>query len=112
MRVVAARFQEQRQAAEALDLLRRELQPPDVAVAPLARPDEPSAADALLAGRFPDDQARVAVELVQRAGGEIIADIDERWTGMNSAIASWSSGAGSTRMAAAASGSGAAFRFD
>lgn len=85
MRVVAARFPQTSQAAAALDLLQRELDPPDVAVAPLARPDEPAAADAVLAGRFPDEQARAAVELVERAGGEIVANIDESWTRMNSA---------------------------
>ncbi len=66
-------------------LLQQELNKPDVAVAPLASPDEPAATDALLAGIFPDDQAPAAVELVERAGGEIVADIDESWTGLNSA---------------------------
>lgn len=91
MRVVAARFPERSQAAEALDVLQRELHPPDVAVAPLARSDEPAAADAVLAGRFPEHLVPMAVELVQRAGGEIVADIDESWTGVNSASASKSS---------------------
>lgn len=85
MRVVAARFTEAGQALAALDLLQRELHPSDVAIAPLACVDQPAAADALLAGRFPDDLARAAVELVEGAGGEIVADIDESWTGLNSA---------------------------
>ena len=86
MRVVAARFPEESQAIAALAILQRELQPPDIAVAPLARSDEPTAAEALLAGRFPDDKAPVAVELVERVGGEVVADIDEAWTGLNSSV--------------------------
>jgi len=81
MRVIAARFSEQEQASSALELLRRELDAPDVAVAQLAHPGEPIAGDALLAGRFRDDLASVAIDIFRRAGGEIVADIDERWTG-------------------------------
>jgi len=88
MRVVAARFSEPDQASAARDLLARELEHADVAVAPLGHPGEATYGDALLAGRFPDEQAPVVVELVQRAGGEIVADIDERWTGMASASTS------------------------
>ena len=83
MRVVAAKFSGSRQALDALDVLRRELEPPDLAVAPLAPTEEPAATDALLAGCFPDDQARAAVELVERAGGVIVADIDASWTDAN-----------------------------
>ena len=81
MRVVAARFSETERASAAKDLLVHELDVPDVAVAPLAHPGEPLGGDALLAGRFPDDLANAAVDIVERAGGEIVADIDERWTG-------------------------------
>jgi hypothetical protein len=95
MRVVAARFSERRQANAALAVLQRELDPPDVAVAPLARSDLATSGDALLAGRFPDDQARAAVDLVEQAGGEIVADIDESWTGLNSASHSVPARAGS-----------------
>ena len=83
MRVVAARFAEPDKASAALDLLRRELPVADVAVAPLAHPGEAGSADALLAGRVPDEVAPAAVALVEDAGGEIVADIDERWTGLN-----------------------------
>ena len=83
MRVVAARFAEPDQASAALDLLRRELAVADVAVAPLAHPGEGGSGDALLAGRVPDEIAVTAVALVEDAGGEIVADIDERWTGLN-----------------------------
>jgi hypothetical protein len=82
MRVVAARFAEPDQASAALELLQRELSVADAAVAPLAHPGE-AGSDALLAGRIPDDVAPTAVELVERAGGQIVADIDERWTGLN-----------------------------
>jgi hypothetical protein len=99
MRVVAARFSKPDQASAARDLLERELDQPDVAVAPLAHPGEPVAGDAVLAGRFPDDQARTAVELVESAGGEIVADIDERWTGLSSSEMSDSSGVGRHRNA-------------
>jgi hypothetical protein len=80
MRVVAARFAEPHQASAALVLLRRELAVADVAVAPLAHPGE-AGSEALLAGRVPDEVAATAVALVERAGGEIVADVDERWTG-------------------------------
>src|SRR3954468_18424999 len=88
MRVVAARFAEPDKASAALDLLRRELPVADVAVAPLAHPGEASSADALLAGRVPDEVAPTAVALVEDAGGEIVADIDERWTGLNASATS------------------------
>jgi hypothetical protein len=94
MRVVAARFSGEKQASDALALLQRELHPPDVAVAPLASSDEPAATDSLLAGLFRDEDARAAIELVQRSGGTIVANIDERWTVLNEA-----SGTGSRRLA-------------
>ena len=84
MRVVAARFPGRPQASAARDLLQRELNPQDVEVAPLEHPGEASTGDALLAGRFSDEQAAAAVELVEAAGGEVVVDVDERWTGMNS----------------------------
>jgi hypothetical protein len=83
MRVVAARFGEKQQASAARDLLERELHPLDVAVAPLAHPGERPSDEALVAGRFDDDQAPQAIDLVREAGGEVVADIDERWTALN-----------------------------
>src|SRR3954452_9368761 len=88
MRVVAARFAEPDKASAALDVLRRELPVADVAIAPLAHPGEASSADALLAGRVPDEVAPTAVALVEHAGGEIVDDIDERWTCLNAATTS------------------------
>jgi hypothetical protein len=84
MRVVAAKFPGRREASAARELLQRELDPKDVEVASLAHPGEAPVDDALLAGRFTDDQAPRAVELVESAGGEVVADVDERWTGMSS----------------------------
>lgn len=110
MRVIAARFSKPSQAATARDLLLRELHPSDVQVAPLAHPGEAGSGDAVLAGQFPDELAPVAVELVERAGGEIVADIDVSRTGLGPTpkigvrdsrepleltIAGWSSGSSS-----------------
>ena len=81
MRVVAARFPEPSQASAARDLLQRELNNADVEVAPLGHPGEAGSGDAVLAGRFSEDVVGIAVELVESAGGEIVADIDERYTG-------------------------------
>ena len=88
MRVVAARFAEPYQASAARDLLERELDVADLAVAPLAHPGEPGSAEAVLAGRVPDDQAPIVAQLVERVGGEIVANVDERWTGLSSASSS------------------------
>ncbi|HEY7024623.1 MAG TPA: hypothetical protein VH371_06675 [Candidatus Limnocylindrales bacterium] len=106
MRVVAAKFLGTSQASAARDLLRRELDRTDVEVAPLAHPGEAVHGEALLAGRFPDRIAPSAVRLVIRAGGEIVADIDERLTGIGPRVhesgkslefkvAGWSSGSSS-----------------
>jgi hypothetical protein len=96
MRVVAARFSEVTQASAARDLLQRELEVADVAIAPLAHPGEPVSGDAVLAGRVPDEQASVVVALVEGVGGEIVADVDERWTGISSTPASSASSSSET----------------
>jgi hypothetical protein len=80
MRVVAARFDKPSQASAARDELRRELGCPEVEVAPLGHPGEAGRGDAVLAGRFPDEDVPTAVELVERAGGEIVVVVDERYT--------------------------------
>lgn len=54
--------------------------PRDADVAPLGTPGQPASNDALLAGRFPDDQASLVMDYVRRAGGEVVANVDERWT--------------------------------
>jgi hypothetical protein len=82
LRVVAARFREPRLAAAVLNVLhdRLHVAPPDVAVARLGTPGQPASNDAVLAGRFPDEQASFVMDLVRRAGGVVVANIDERWT--------------------------------
>jgi hypothetical protein len=49
----------------------------------LGHPGEAGSGDAVLAGRFAEADVDMAVELVQSAGGEIVADIDERHTGVS-----------------------------
>ena len=88
MRVVAAIFSEPDQASAACDRLRRELPVADMAVAQLGHPGEPLHGDAVLAGRVTDEQAPKVLELVESADGEIVADIDERWTVSNSSVSS------------------------
>ncbi|CAN5170741.1 hypothetical protein BH24CHL7_BH24CHL7_07530 [soil metagenome] len=82
MRVVAVRFPGPRQASALLDRLQRELHvdPPDVAIAPLGILGRATGDDTVLAGRFPEAKAVVLADLVREAGGEIVADVDERWT--------------------------------
>ncbi len=83
MRVVAAKFPGPQQAWAVLARLQHDLKvdPPDVDVAPLAIPGEPPANEFVLAGRFPDPLVPVVVNCVRDAGGEVVADLDEVWTG-------------------------------
>jgi hypothetical protein len=82
MRVLAARFPDREHAAAALENLHRRfaLRPDDAGIAPLGIPGEKSRDDTLLAGRFPEDGRAEVDRLVREAGGEIVADVDERWT--------------------------------
>ncbi|HWH24234.1 MAG TPA: hypothetical protein VNW68_05000 [Candidatus Limnocylindria bacterium] len=82
MRVVAAKFPDRTRATRALGQLRRELpvDPRDVAIAPLGIPGKRSNGDTVLAGRFPDERRAELGRLVRDAGGEILADVDERLT--------------------------------
>ena len=80
-RVLAARFPDRRRASHALESLHRRLdETVEAEIAPLATPGEDAADDTLLAGHFDEDQARDVVEIVRASGGEIVADVDERWT--------------------------------
>jgi hypothetical protein len=54
--------------------------PPDVEIAPLGIPGQPTTDDTLLAGRFEDETAPRVAELVRDGGGEIVANVDESWT--------------------------------
>ncbi len=89
MRVLAARFSDRRIASSVRDLLQHRLHiaAPDVDIAPLGVPGQPSTDATLLAGRFSDAQASEVAELVREAGGEIVANVDETWT--RPRVASW-----------------------
>src|SRR5688572_25410268 len=80
MRVVAAKFADRRIASAVGDILRRRmhLAPFDVDIAPLAA-EEPTTDDTVLAARFPDQVAGEATAFLRDAGGEIVANVDERW---------------------------------
>jgi hypothetical protein len=84
MRVLAARFPDRRIASAVREMLQRRLHldAPDVDIAPLGVPGQPATSDndMLLAGKFADDQAAEVAELVRAAGGEIVANVDEKWT--------------------------------
>ena len=80
MRVLAARFPDRERASAALRTLHQELDNGLQAdIAPLAaeRADENAM---LLAGHFREEMTRDVVEIVEASGGEIVADVDERWT--------------------------------
>lgn len=82
MRVLAARFPDRRIAAAVRELLqlRLRIDPPDLDIAPLGVPGQPSTTETLLAGRFADDQTAEVSQLVRENGGEIVANVDEIWT--------------------------------
>lgn len=82
MRVLAARFPDRQRASQVLGWLHRRfpVDPRDVAIAPLGMLEHPKGSDTLLAGRFPEEWTDQVSELVSEAGGEIVANVDERWT--------------------------------
>jgi hypothetical protein len=82
VRVMAARFPDRGRASAVLDRLRRSLhiEPPDVAIAPLGVPELTDTDTTLLAGRVPDERAPEVARIVRESGGEVVADVDERWT--------------------------------
>jgi len=82
MRVLAARFPDRQRASAVLDRLQRTLDvtPPDIAIAPLGAGDGRGSAQTVLAGRFPEERLPEVTRLVREEGGEIVADVDERWT--------------------------------
>ncbi len=80
MRVLAAKFPDPERAMAALDTLQREIDNGLQAdIAPLATPER-TATDTLLAGHFPEEQRAEVRDIVEASGGEIVADVDERWT--------------------------------
>lgn len=83
MRVLAARFSDRQGAEAALHGLRSRLSMPDedAAIAPLGIPGRADEGDAtLLAGRFHENQLELVRLTMTRAGGSMVADVDERWT--------------------------------
>ena len=82
MRVVAAKFPGPRAASAVLDRLQRHLHRDgdDIEIAPLGTPGKEATNDTVLAGHFTEDEAQKVMELVRAAGGEIVANVDERWT--------------------------------
>jgi hypothetical protein len=56
------------------------LEPQDAAVAPLGMPGKSDDGEAVLAGRFPDEQLSEVRQLLHEEGGEIVANVDESWT--------------------------------
>lgn len=81
VRVLAARFPDYEHASQALESLQERLDNEvEAEIAPLASYDPTHPSDALLAGHFPEAQRPEVVEIVEESGGEIVADVDERWT--------------------------------
>jgi hypothetical protein len=84
VRVLAARFPDRQRASAALEGLRRRLRlaADDVAIAPMGTPGENDTGDeTVLAGHFNENQTSVVRSLVSESGGEVVADVDEQWTG-------------------------------
>lgn len=81
IRILAARFPDREHAHQALESLQHRLdRPVEAEIAPLAGAEAATDGDTLLAGHFPEEQKPRVVEIVREAGGEIVADVDERWT--------------------------------
>lgn len=102
MRVVAARFPGPRAASAVLDRLQRQLrrEPDEIAIAPLGTPGKAATDDTVLAGHFTEDEVKKVVEFVRAAGGEIVANVDERW------IRPWGSGTAPEPQGGGSSGGG------
>jgi hypothetical protein len=81
MRVLAAAFEDPTAARSALEELRDRfgLLPDDAGIAPLGD-DRHDAGRTVLAGRFGDDEVERIREVVAQHGGEVVSDVDERWT--------------------------------
>ena len=82
MRVLAASFSDRDRAREVLTELRRRygLAPDDAGLAPLGTNGSGESGETLLAGRFWEDRVTEIRELIERHGGEVVADVDKRWT--------------------------------
>lgn len=81
MRVLAASFADAAAARSVLDELRDRfaLRPGDASMAPLGDGDH-SEAKTVVAGRFEDDAVSDIRAVVAAYGGEVVSEVDERWT--------------------------------
>jgi hypothetical protein len=81
MRVLAAVFADAATAQRALEELGRRFtpKPGDVSIAPLGSADHPAPA-VVLAGRFAEDVIPDIRAVLTARAGEIVSDVDERWT--------------------------------
>ena len=81
MRVLAVAFEDARSARQALEELQRRyaLGPEDASLAPLGGRDDGAAA-VVLAGRFADEVVPDIRALLAERGGEVVSEVDERWT--------------------------------
>ncbi len=81
MRVLAAAFADESAARRALDELRERygLGPDDAGIAPLGD-GQSGPSRVVLAGRFADDGVHTVRELLAEFGGEVVSEVDERWT--------------------------------
>ena len=81
MRVLAATFSDREQADGVLRELRSryELGPEDAALAPLGTAGARNGLT-VLAGRFYEERVREIRELIEQRGGQVVADVDKRWT--------------------------------
>ncbi len=79
VRVIAARFMEAEAASRVISRMkaRLDLGPDDVGIAPLGGADQPQGAQVLLAGRFRETRLDEIRAIIERNGGEIVADLDE-----------------------------------
>jgi hypothetical protein len=80
---LAARFPDRQRASAALDALRQclALADDDAAIAPMGSPGAGNGGEeTLLAGRFRENQVPLVHSTVTRGGGDVVADVDERWT--------------------------------
>jgi len=80
MRVLAAAFGDAGVAQGALDELRRRhgLRQDEASLAPLG--DDGSSSRTVLAGRFRESDLDDVRTTIAEFGGEVVSDVDERWT--------------------------------
>ena len=81
MRVLAAAFEDAADASSTLEELRERygLRPGDAAIAPLGSAGSPEPRT-VLAGRFDEEEVPEVRTVVAEHGGEVVSDVDERWT--------------------------------